>query len=157
MQFTHCDLNEQHLSLHDCVTEQAYLTDGKLGFTFAEGFWVSPDHPESNLDRLVRTDFAKVEYALTDGEAYDVTVYVFKHSFSGEITGREWSLAELIDAINAGTHKLEFLYQYLEYSSRIVECELISAQEPYRQTCMLKISAPKVRYYWSNLRADCPW
>ena len=157
MQFTHCDHNEQFLSLHDCIAEQAYLTEGKLGFTLAEGFWISPDHPESDLDRLVRTDFAKVEYALTDGQEYDVTAYVFKRSFSGEISGKEWPLGELIDAINAGAHKLEFLYQYLDFNSRIVECELISAQEPYRQTCILKISAPEVRYYWNNLRADRPW
>ena len=157
MQFIHYDHNEQYISLHDCIAEQAYLTEGKLCFTFADGFWISPEHPESDLDKMVRTDFSKVEYTLTDGKEYDVTVYVFQHSFSGEIAGREWELAELIDAINAGTHKLEFLYQYLEYSSRIVECELISVSEPYRQTCILKISAPKVRYYWNNLRADRPW
>ncbi len=77
MNFSHCDKDEKYLSLHDCVAEQAYFENGKLGFEFNDGFWISPDHPESNLSNLVRTDFSKVEYTLEDGADYDVTVYVF--------------------------------------------------------------------------------
>ena len=64
MNFSHCDKDEKYLSLHDCVAEQAYFENGKLGFEFNDGFWISPDHPESNLSNLVRTDFSKVEYKL---------------------------------------------------------------------------------------------
>ena len=56
MNFNHCDTDEEYLTLHDCVAERAYFTNGKLGFEFDDGFWISPDHPESNLSNLVRTD-----------------------------------------------------------------------------------------------------
>ena len=81
MNFSHCDHDEQYLTLHDCIAERAYFENGKLGFEFDDGFWVSPDHPKSNLSELVRTDRSKVEYTLEDGEEYDVTVYVFKKLF----------------------------------------------------------------------------
>ena len=78
MNFSHCDHDEKYLTLHDCIAERAYFENGKLGFEFNDGFWISPDHPESDLSNLVRTDFSKVEYTLEDGADYDVTVYVFK-------------------------------------------------------------------------------
>ena len=78
MNFSHCNHDEKYLTLHDCIAERAYFENGKLGFEFNDGFWISPDHPESNLSNLVRTDFSKVEYKLEDGADYDVTIYVFK-------------------------------------------------------------------------------
>ena len=124
MNFSHCDHDEKYLTLHDCIAERAYFENGKLGFEFDDGFWVSPDHPESNSSDLVRTDHSKVEYTLEDGEDYDVTVYVFKKSFSKKAIRAEWTLQELVYKINTGKCKLEFLYQYIDYNSRIIECEL---------------------------------
>lgn len=157
MKFFHCDHNEEHITLHDCIAERAYFENGKLGFEFKDGFWVSPDHLESNLSELVRTDFSKVEYTLTDDKDYDVNVYVFKRSFGKKTIGSEWTLEELVNKINAGKCKLEFLYQYLDYNAQMVECELIFDKKPHRQGCIIKISAPQVCYYWNNLREDRPW
>ena len=67
MEFSRIDHNENHLSLHDCIAERAYFENGNLGFEFNDGFWISPDHPDSNLSKIVRTDLSKVEYALEDG------------------------------------------------------------------------------------------
>ena len=157
MNFSHCDHDEKYLTLHDCIAERAYFENGKLGFEFDDGFWVSPDHPESNLSDLVRTDHSKVEYTLEDGEDYDVTVYVFKKSFSNKVIRTEWTVQELVYKINTGKCKLEFLYQYIDYNSRIIECELKFDKKPYQQECIMKISAPEVSYYWNNLREDRPW
>ena len=157
MSYLHCDYDEKYLSLHDCVAERAYFEDGKLGFEFEDGFWISPEHPESHLSNMVRTDASKVEYTLEDGMEYDVDILVYERSVNGAIAGREWSLRELVDAINAGTCKLEFLYQYLGYNCRMVECELRLGDVPDRQTCMMRISAPQVCYYWNKLRADRAW
>ena len=157
MKFSHCDTDEKHLTLHDSIAERAYFENGKLGFEFNDGFWISPDHPESNLSRLVRTDFSKVEYTLTDGKDYDVTVYVFKRAYGKSIVGSEWTLDELIDNINLGKCKLEFLYQYLDYNARMVECELHFNKKPYHKGCIIKISAPEVKYFWNNLREECTW
>ena len=157
MNFSHCDHDEKYLTLHDCIAERAYFENGKLGFEFDDGFWVLPDHPESALSELVRTDRSKVEYTLEDGEDYDVTVYVFKKSFFKKVIRTEWSVQELVNKINTGKCKLEFLYQYIDYNSRIVECEIKFDKKPYRQECIMKISAPEVGYYWNNLREDRPW
>lgn len=157
MNFFHCDQNEKHLSLHDCVAERAYFENGILGFEFPDGFWISSKHPESNLSSVVKTDFSKVEYTLENGNAYDITVYVFKNTIFKRTVRIELSLQELLCAINSGKYKLEFIYQYIEYNSRIIECELTSDKKPYRQECMLKISAPEVSYYWNNLLKDRIW
>ena len=157
MNFAHCDVDEKCLALHDCVAERAYFENGKLGFEFNDGFWIFPDHPESNLPDLVRTDFSKVEYALENGEDCDVTVYVFKRSFGKKMVGREWTGRELVDNINSGKCKLEFLYQYVDCTVRMVECELHFDKKPYCKECIMKISAPQVRYYWNNLREDRRW
>ena len=163
MEFSHCNQDEKHLTLHDCIAERAYFENGKLGFEFSDGFWISPKHPESNLSKLVRTDFSKVEYILENGEDYDVTVFVFKRSscfkrFSYKKAIRiEWTVQELVNKINSGKCKLEFLYQYVDYKSRIIECELKFDKKPYHRECVIKISAPKVSYYWNNLREDRPW
>ena len=157
MVFSHCDRDERYLSLHDCIAERAYFEDGKLGFQFDDGFWVSPDHPENNLSNLVRTDSSKVEYTLENGASHDVTVYVFKENIFKKTIRIEWTMQELLDNINSGKCKLEFLYQYVDGASRIVECELKLNKKPYRMECVIKISAPKVSYYWNNLRADRTW
>lgn len=157
MVFSHCDRDERYLSLHDCIAERAYFEDGKLGFQFDDGFWVSPDHPENNLSNLVRTDSSKVEYTLENGTSYDVTVYVFKENIFKKTIRIEWTMQELLDNINSGKCKLEFLYQYADCASRIVECELKLNKKPYIMECVIKISAPKVSYYWNNLHADRTW
>ena len=157
MHFTHTDHSEQYLSLHDCIAERAYFENGILGFEFPDGFWISPDHPESDLSDMVRTDFSRTEFTLENGEQYDVTVYVFRKSFWGRTVREEWTVWELVNSINNGACRLVFLYQYLDWNSRIVACELISQKKPYRRECQMVISAPTVRYDWNNLRRDRPW
>ena len=81
MDYTHCDHSEDYLNLHDCIAERAFCEDGRLSFEFGDGFWILPDHPESNMPNPVRTDSSKVEYTLENGEDCDVTVYAFDKSF----------------------------------------------------------------------------
>jgi len=157
MNFSHCDHNEKYLTLHDCIAERAYFENGILGFEFNDGFWISPDHPDSDLTKVVRTDFSKAEFTLEDGADYDVTIYVFKETFHKRTIRTEWTIQDLINKINSGTCRLEFLYQYIGYHSRIIECELRLDKKPYHMECIMKISASKVSYYWNNLREDRPW
>ena len=157
MEFSHCDHDEEHLTLHDCIAERAYFENGKLGFEFNDGFWISPEHPESSLRECVRTDFSKVEYTLEYGKIYDVTIYVFSKTFFKKIIRTEWTIQNLINKINSKKCKLEFLYQYIDHDSRIIECDLTFDKKPYRRECVIKLSAPEVSYYWNNLREDKPW
>ncbi len=157
MDFFHCDKDEKHLSLHDCIAEHAYFKNGKLGFEFSDGFWIAPNHPDSNLSNVVKTDFSKVEFTLEDGEDYDVTVYVFEKTFFKKVIRIEWTIQKLLNKINSGKCRLEFLYQYIDGDSRIVECELKLDKKPYRHECIMKISATEVSYYWNNLCEDRSW
>ena len=157
MNFAHCDTDEKYLTLHDCVADRAYFENGKLGFEFNDGFWISPDHPESNLSELVRTDFSKVEFKLEDGADYDVTIYIFKKNLFNKTIRIEWTIQKLLKSINCGKYKLEFLYQYIDYNSKMIECRLKFDKKPYHQECIMKISATETRYYWNNLREDRLW
>ena len=82
MHFAHCDHDETYISLHDCVAERAWFENSKLGFAFKDGFYVSPDHPESNLSTMVRTDLSHAEFTLSpdEGANYDVSVCFFKET-----------------------------------------------------------------------------
>ncbi len=157
MKFSHCDMDDKYLSLHDCVAERAYFENGILGFEFPDGFWVSPDHPESGLSDLVRTDLSKVEYTLENGADFDITVYVFRKNLFGKTIRVEWTLQELINNINSGKCRLEFLYQYVGFNSRIIECDLRLNKKPYHRECVMNVYAPQISYYWNRLREDRVW
>ena len=157
MDFSHCDHNEKHISLHDCIAERAYFENGKLIFEFSDGFWISPNHPENNLSEIVKTDVSRVEYTLRDGKDYDITIYVFEKAFGKKIIRSEWTVQKLVNEINTGKYKLEFLYQYLNEYARIVECELHFDKAPYHKECLMWISAPEVGYYWNRLQEGRTW
>ena len=154
--FCHTDTSDELFSLHDCIATGAYLRDGKLGFEFEDGFWVLPEHPESGLESVVRTRASTVEFHLTYGEDSDAQAYVFTDLTSKQSIRTEGSIAKLVNDINNGKCKVEFLYQYLAFGSRIIECEIISGHKPYRRECMLKIDANEVRYLWNDL-TDRAW
>lgn len=157
MDFLHRDCNEEYISLHDCIAECAHFDNGALVFDLNDGFWVLPDHPASDVSEIVRTDFARVEYILEDGAEYDASIYVFTKTFWGKIIRSEWSIQKLIESINSKKYRLEFLYQYLDGNTRIIECELRSCKKPYASECMLKLTLARVEYCWNNLRENRPW
>lgn len=155
--FLHCDTDDELINLHDCKAERAVFGSGVLEFDFGDGFWISPDHSESNLSELVRTDRSKVEFRLIDGDEYDVTVFVFERNIFKQTVRKEWSVQKLVDSINSGEVTIEFLYQYSDGYARIVQCHLWSHKKPYSRECILKIDAPEVRYYWNNIIEDRVW
>ena len=56
MNFSHCDHDEKYLTLHDCIAERAYFENGKLGFEFDDGFWVSLDENIKMYPEFFRTE-----------------------------------------------------------------------------------------------------
>ncbi len=155
--FYHYDTSDEHISLHDCIATRAYFRDGKLGFEFENGFWVLSSHPENNLGETVRTDFSRVEYDLDEGEDYDADVYAFDDIDGYKSMRTHIPIQKFVDDINSGKCRLEFLYQYLGYGARIIECELIFDTVPYRKECMIKIFYDDVKYCWNSLRCDATW
>ena len=157
MKYKHCDNNEKNITLHDCISEKAYFENGVLGFEFEDGFWISPEHPESKFSTLVRTDSSKVEFVLGRECENDVIVYVFEKHLLGQIVRKEWKINKLIDCINSGKCKIEFLYNYADRDLRIAECVLRFNKKPYFKECELKLFAPKINYYWNSMREDRVW
>ena len=157
MCFTHCDRDEAYISLHDCIADKAYFENGKLGFELSDGFWILPDHPESNLAGTARTDASKVEYTLYRGDRWDIIIYVFEKTLFKRTVRKEWTPEKLVNEINKGKCKLEFLYQYRDPFSIVLECELRFCKNPYFRECVIKISGTQTDYYWNDLRKDCPW
>ena len=157
MGFLHCDRDETLFTLHDCVTERVCFADNVLSFDFSDGFWVLPDHPEGIPDKAVRTDASRVEYTLMDNE-YDVTIYVFEKSLFGQIVRKEWSIEDLVDKINSGKCKLEFLYRYNQGDHNAIwKCCLHRGKKPYFADCEIEITYASVQYRWNHLRKDRTW
>jgi len=156
-EYKHYDTEDEFLSLHDCNTEKVLFENGILSFYFENGFWITPEHKSSNLEQTVRTDFAKVDFHLAYGDEGDITIYVFSKKAFGKVIREEWKLNKLINAINSGSCRLEFLYQYKGYNELIIECCLWFDKKPYYKECQLKISETEVVYCWNNLCEDKIW
>ena len=151
----HCDTTDEFISLHDCHATKISYGKGILTFGFEDGIWICPGHPDSTIDKTVRTNKAEVRFFLEFGDESDITIYVFEE---GKKTIREeWELSNLREHVNGGKGTLEFLYQYKGYGTWIMECWLWSKKKPYHRECELKISLTGAEYCWNGLCEDREW
>ena len=147
--YKYCDI-DNNISLHDCYATKILYENGNLTFVFPDGIWITKEHPNNETDKTVRTDMAEVRYFLYLGKECDVIVYVFRQKFNKTIR-EEWSLSKLIEHVNNNNCRLEFLYQYKNDVSRIIECSLWADKRPYSRECQLHLVIKDVKYYWNNL------
>lgn len=152
----HCDITDEHISLHDCHATKISYEKGLLTFGFEDGIWVCQGHPDNMVDKTVRTDEAEARFFLESEDESDITIYIFKREGKKTIR-KEWGLSKLLEHVNSGKGTLEFLYQYKGYCSMIIECWLWSKKKPYHRECELKISLTGVEYCWNDLREDREW
>lgn len=148
--YSHCDVDSEYISLHDCHATNIKYENGVLSFVFQDGIWVIKGHPSNMTDKTVRTDVAEVKFCLESGDECDITLYVFEEKFKKTVRD-EWELSKLMECVNSGSYTLEFLYQYKGYHSMIIECWLWSDKRPYHRECELKLSLTEVRYCWNDL------
>ena len=156
MKFKHYDIDDSYISLHDCHVTKVIYEDGIMTFVFDDGIWIIDKHPSNDLNKIVRTDEARVKFRLVTGEAYDVTLYIYEKKFKKTFR-KEWDLDKLSEMINKKNYTLEMLYEYKGYNSMIIECWLWSDKKPYSRECELKISVTDVEYCWNNLLEDREW
>lgn len=159
--FIHCEDSNEFLTLHDCIAEKVYLRDGILTFEFPDGFWIGPEHPDNPYNECLRTDKAKVEFVLENGEGYDVFVWlhVRENKKSRKQTVRHWDIDLLIKNINAGKCAYEFLDEYrnTQVPEQLI-CGQLRGEGKYTFCeCWMRIYATKVNYYWNNVLPDRPW
>ena len=160
--FIHCDSSNEFLTLHDCIADRAYLRDGKLVFEFSDGFWIAPNHPDNPYEDCLRTDASKVEFALENGNTYDVSVWLFvrERLKNRKKTVRDWDIDVLIKHINSGKCKLWFVSHYSDTQApeaNLFDCILEGDGKLSFCECWMRIYATKINYYWNNLCPDRPW
>ena len=158
MSFLHSDHNEDLFTLHDCRATKVCLQGQNLMFEFPDGFGVLPDHPENSLSDVARTDSARIEYTLVNGDAYYVTVWVFERSRFGKTVRKEWTVEKLADKIDRGIYQLEFLSRFHQGNhDTLFLCDLISDKKPFFRECLIRITHLKATYSWNRLLLDKPW
>ncbi len=149
----HYDKDGAAISLHDSRAEKANFENGILTFYFpTDGFWIGSDHDANPTGEAVRTDASEVRFHLlyeTDDESQ---CYVFDKKSERKAVRREWTLSELVSAINSGKYQLEFLYRYIGgYKEQVFTCEICQKKKPYRRECQLWLSVQDVTYCWNDV------
>lgn len=157
-EYKHIDADLCHdntLTLHDCVAERIEYSEGILRFIFPDGFWIMPNHNDNNLGETVRTDSAVVDFRIKNID--DVTLDVFSRSIFNKTRADTWRINELIQYVNNGICKIEFIYQYRSSFEQMWKCAIHSNKKPYYRDCQLHIPSTEAVFYWNKLRPECEW
>ncbi len=151
--YKHYDKDGAAISLHDCKAEKATFEKGILTFYFPEdGFWICSDHEENSTGEAVRTDASEVRFHLLYETEEESQCYVFDKKSERKSVRKEWTISELVSAINSGKYQLEFLYRYAGgYKGLVFYCEICQKKKPYRRECQLWLSVQDVTYCWNEM------
>lgn len=154
--YKHYDKDGAAISLHDCRAEKATFEKGILTFYFPEdGFWIGPDHEENSTGEAVRTDAFEVRFHLLGESEEESQCYVFDLKSERKAVRKQWTISELVSALNSGKHQLEFLYRYAGgYKELVFSCWLWDNKKPYDRECQLWLSVQDVTYCWNEI-AEC--
>lgn len=151
--YKHYDKDGAAISLHDCKAEKATFEKGILTFYFPEdGFWICSDHEENSTGEAVRTNASEVRFHLLYETEDESQCYVFDKKSERKSVRKEWTISELVSAINSGKYQLEFLYRYAGgYKGLVFYCEICQKKKPYRRECQLWLSVQDVTYCWNEI------
>lgn len=151
--YKHYDKDGAAISLHDCKAEKATFEKGILTFYFPEdGFWICSDHEENSTGEAVRTNASEVRFHLLYETEDESQCYVFDKKSERKSVRKEWTISELVSAINSGKYQLEFLYRYAGgYKGLVFYCEICQKKKPYRRECQLWLSVQDVTYCWNEM------
>lgn len=152
--YKHYDKDGAAISLHDCRAEKATFENGIVTFYFPEdGFWILSEHEANSAVEAVRTDASEVRFHLLyEDEADDFHCYVFDKKSERKAVRKQWTLSDLVSAINSGKYQLEFLYRYAGgYKELVFYCEICQDKKPYRRECQLWLSVQDVTYCWNDV------
>ena len=158
MAFKHNDGDTCHnntVTLHDCIVDKIEYFDGYLRFYLPDGLWVNPNHKDSTLDKTVRTNPAVVDFKAEDID--DITVTVFIRKRFGRSRVEYWDMHELMEAVNSGICKLEFVYQYRACFEQLWQCSIRSKKKPYYRDCQLHLPGTEAVYRWNDLIPEWEW
>ena len=151
--YKHYDKDGAAISLHDCSVEKATFENGILSFYFPQdGFWILSEHEANSTGEAVRTDAAEVRFHLLYETEDESQCYVFDKKSERKAVRKQWTLSELVSALNSGKYQLEFLYRYAGgYKELVFSCEICQKKKPYRKECQLWLSVQDVTYCWNDV------
>ncbi len=151
--YKHYDKDGAAISLHDCRSEKATFENGILIFYFPQdGFWILSEHEANSTGEAVRTDASAVRFHLLCETEDESQCYVFDKKSERKAVRKQWTLSELVSAINSGKYQLEFLYRYAGgYKEQVFYCEICQKKKPYRRECQLWLSVQDVTYCWNDV------
>lgn len=152
--YIHCDRNDSGISLHDCIAEEIRFENGVLSFSFPDGFWITPAHPENETSDAIRTDSSRVDYRIADADADSIGIYVFRQSRFGKTIREDWLPADFIKAVNRGDYRVEFITRYKGYQSVLYKCWLWFDRKPYHRECEITLQTDGASFNWNRLRPD---
>ena len=156
--FLHNDPDHYHskeLTLHDCYAEKITYQDGILRFSLLDGFWITPHHEGSDLDKVVRTDAAQVDFRIDDIDFVYAAMFT-RHLFRKN-TVEYWDASRLMDLVNSNRCTFEFIDQYRTHYEQMWRCALHSKKRPYYRELQLHLPDTEAVYHWNRLRPDWEW
>jgi len=146
--YRHCDSDEEHIGIHDCKAVKAKYKNNTLSFIFEDGFWLGKEHKENHSDEPVRTGPSRLQFQIEAEDELRFFVFIQKRK---KTIREEWDIDKFIKKINSRSVSLEFLYQYKNNFSRIIECSIWSGKKVEIAECEIRISPKKVFYMWDRL------
>ena len=157
-EFKHCDSDCCHdvtLTLHDCEAEKISVEKDCIRFYLKEGFWIVPNHTENMVEKTVRTDAAMVEFRVEDVD--DIYIEVFTRGIFRRTRAEYPEFREIIQSVNNGKCRIEFIYQYRTFFEQMWRCALRFNKEPHYRECYLHLPKAEATFYWNDLRPECEW
>lgn len=152
----HSGKKTDDISFHDCCATQARTDSHNLYFEFNDGFWITSNTKNNQYDNTLRTD--KSQLKICNYEVSDIYIFkeirLFRHLISTHRV--PLNLDKLMENINSGKWKLEFLYEYHFYHRVLFMCWIWSKSKPYHRECQLIIDCDGMECFWNKLREDCP-
>jgi len=146
--YRHCDSDEEHISIHDCKAVKAKYKNNTLSFVFEEGLWLGAEYKENITGEPVKTGPAKVQFQTEADDELKFYVFIQKRK---KTIREEWDIDKFLKKINSSSVSIEFLYQYKNNHSRIIECCIWSGKKVDIAECEIRISPKKVFFMWDRL------
>ena len=156
--FKHHETDDCHghtLTLHDCIADKVCFSDNILRFYLPDGFWVTPHHKDNELNKIVRTDAAIVDFRIDDID--DIFLRVFTQNVFKKTRAEIWDMRDFIRGINSGKYTIEFIYQYRTYFEQMWQCAIRSKKRPYYRECQLHLPQTEATFHWNDLQPDREW
>ena len=158
--YTEQDAHDR-ISLHDCRVNRMFFEAHDLILNFPDGFWMIPTGENPGYDKPVKTGSAQLRMHGFDFDQVAESIDLFKttYFFRRPIVCRRITMdfEKLCKMVNAGTHELEFLWEYHRPGNALYQCCLWRKNHGFEVDCQFEARIQSTTYRWNEIRPDCEW